>query len=382
MNDDQKLSSYDYFLPPELIAQTPVIPRDHSRLLVVSGREGKDTGLEHHHHCYFHNLADWLQPNDLLVLNNTRVIPARLYGKKSTGTPVEILLMEEKGENCWLALVKPGKRLKVGAEIDFYPQNGTHLALDPPLKARIIDRDLATGGRLLQFLPPSGLRLWDLLDCYGTIPFPPYVTEHQATPEQYQTIYAESLGAIAAPTAGLHFTEALFEKLKAKGIQRAYVTLHVGIGTFRPVEVENILEHTMHQEWIEVPEVTVEAMQATKAKGGRIIAIGTTVARSLEGAAQIVAANDIQALKAYRGKTDIFIYPGYQWQIIDGLITNFHLPKSSLLMLVSALIGRERLLRLYQEVIQEKYRFYSFGDAMFITPDATLLSSVSNQQDV
>jgi S-adenosylmethionine:tRNA ribosyltransferase-isomerase len=174
------------------------------------------------------------------------------------------------------------------------------------------------------------------------------------------------LGAIAAPTAGLHFTEALFEKLTAKGIQRAYVTLHVGIGTFRPVEVENILEHTMHQEWIEVPEVTVEAMQATKAKGGRIIAIGTTVARSLEGAAQIVAAKDIQALKAYRGKTNIFIYPGYQWRIIDGLITNFHLPKSSLLMLVSALIGRERLLSLYQEAIQEKYRFYSFGDAMFI----------------
>ena len=381
MNDDQKLSSYDYFLPPELIAQTPVIPRDRSRLLVVSGREGKDTSLGHHHHCYFQDLADWLQPNDLLVLNNTRVIPARLYGKKSTGTPIEILLMEEKGENCWLALVKPGKRLKVGAEIDFYPQNGTNLTLEPPLKARIIDRDLATGGRLLQFLPPSGLSLWDLLDCYGTIPFPPYVTEHQATPEQYQTIYAESLGAIAAPTAGLHFTEALFEKLTAKGVQRAYVTLHVGIGTFRPVEVENILEHTMHQEWIEVPEVTVEAMQATKAKGGRIIVIGTTVARSLEGAAQIVAAKDIQALKAYRGKTNIFIYPGYQWRIIDGLITNFHLPKSSLLMLVSALIGRERLLSLYQEAIQEKYRFYSFGDAMFITPDATLWGGVANQQD-
>lgn len=381
MNDDQKLSSYDYFLPPELIAQMPVIPRDRSRLLVVSGREGKDTSLGHHHHCYFQDLADWLQPNDLLVLNNTRVIPARLYGKKSTGTPIEILLMEEKGENCWLALVKPGKRLKMGAEIDFYPQNGTNLTLEPPLKARIIDRDLATGGRLLQFLPPSGLSLWDLLDCYGTIPFPPYVTEHQATPEQYQTIYAESLGAIAAPTAGLHFTEALFDKLTAKGVQRAYVTLHVGIGTFRPVEVENILEHTMHQEWIEVPEVTVEAMQATKAKGGRIIAIGTTVARSLEGAAQIVAAKDLQALKAYRGKTNIFIYSGYQWRIIDGLITNFHLPKSSLLMLVSALIGRERLLSLYQEAIQEKYRFYSFGDAMFITPDATFLGGVANQQD-
>lgn len=381
MNDDQKLSSYDYFLPPELIAQKPVIPRDHSRLLVVSGREGKNTGLDNHHHCYFQDLADWLQPNDLLVLNNTRVIPARLYGKKSTGTPIEILLMEERGVDCWLALVKPGKRLKVGTEIDFYPQNGANLAIEPPLKARIIDRDLATGGRLLQFLPPSGLSLWDLLDCYGTIPFPPYVTEHQATPEQYQTIYAESLGAIAAPTAGLHFTEALFEKLTAKGVQRASVTLHVGIGTFRPVEVENILEHTMHQEWIEVPEVTVEAIQATKAKGGRIIAIGTTVVRSLEGAAQIVAAKDIQSLKAYRGKTNLFIYPGYQWRIIDGLITNFHLPKSSLLMLVSALIGRERLLSLYQEAIQEKYRFYSFGDAMFITPDATLLGGVANPPD-
>jgi S-adenosylmethionine:tRNA ribosyltransferase-isomerase len=377
MNDDQKLSSYDYVLPPALIAQMPVIPRDRSRLLIVSGRDAEGEPLNRHHHCRFRDLANWLHPNDLLVLNNTRVIPARLYGKKSTGTPVEILLLEEQACDRWLALVKPGKRLKVGAEIDFYPQNGSSLEITQPLKARVIDRDRATAGRLLQFFPPSGLSLWDLLDQYGTIPFPPYVTEHQASPEQYQTIYAESLGAIAAPTAGLHFTEELFQQLTEKGIQQAYVTLHVGIGTFRPVEVENILEHTMHEEWIEVPEVTVEAIQQAKARGGRIIAVGTTVVRSLEGAAQAIGATDSQSLQPYRGKTDIFIYPGYQYRIIDGLITNFHLPKSSLLMLVSALIGRERLLSLYQEAIQEKYRFYSFGDAMFIAPEAIVRGKVS-----
>jgi S-adenosylmethionine:tRNA ribosyltransferase-isomerase len=235
------------------------------------------------------------------------------------------------------------------------------------LTATVLERDPETGGRILQFFPPSGLSFWDVLEQFGQIPFPPYVTQSEAQPDQYQTIYAQEPGAVAAPTAGLHFTDELLQTLANKGIQTAQITLHVGVGTFRPVETENIREHTMHQEWIEVPQMTVDKIQETKAKGGRIIAIGTTSVRALEGAAQ---ANFPELLTAYRGKTNIFIYPGYQWQIVDGLITNFHLPKSSLLMLVSALIGRERLLNLYQEAIQENYRFYSFGDAMLILPTA------------
>jgi S-adenosylmethionine:tRNA ribosyltransferase-isomerase len=288
-----------------------------------------------------------------------------LYGQKSTGTSVEILLLEEKSPDRWLALVKPGKKLKVGSEITFYPCQTSDPNLT--LSATVLERDPETGGRILQFFPPSGLSFWDVLEQFGQIPFPPYVTQSEAQPDQYQTIYAQEPGAVAAPTAGLHFTDELLQTLANKGIQTAQITLHVGVGTFRPVETENIREHTMHQEWIEVPQMTVDKIQETKAKGGRIIAIGTTSVRALEGAAQ---ANFPEVLTAYRGKTNIFIYPGYQWQIVDGLITNFHLPKSSLLMLVSALIGRERLLSLYQEAIEENYRFYSFGDAMLILPTA------------
>ncbi|MEB3121854.1 MAG: tRNA preQ1(34) S-adenosylmethionine ribosyltransferase-isomerase QueA [Snowella sp.] len=358
MNPNELLSSYDYTLPPELIAQSPVIPRDSSRLLVIQTST-------HHHHQRFYDLPQYLEPNDLLVLNNTRVIPARLYGKKSTGTSVEILLLEEKSSDRWLALVKPGKKLKVGSEITFYPSQTSDPNLT--LTATVLERDPETGGRILQFFPPSGTSFWDILEQFGEIPFPPYVTQSEAQADQYQTIYAQKPGAVAAPTAGLHFTDELLQKLATKGIQTAEITLHVGVGTFRPVETENIREHTMHQEWIEVPQITVDKILATKAKGGRIIAIGTTSVRALEGAAQ---ANFPDLLAAYRGKTNLFIYPGYQWQIVDGLITNFHLPKSSLLMLVSALIGRERLLSLYQEAIQENYRFYSFGDAMLILPTA------------
>ena len=358
MNPNELLSSYDYTLPAELIAQSPVIPRDSSRLLVV-----QTPTL--HSHQRFYDLLQYLEPNDLLVLNNTRVIPARLYGQKSTGTSVEILLLEEKSRDRWLALVKPGKKLKVGSEITFYPCQTSDPNLT--LSATVLERDPETGGRILQFFPPSGLSFWDILDQFGQIPFPPYVTQSEAEPDQYQTIYAQELGAVAAPTAGLHFTDELLQTLANKAIQTAQITLHVGVGTFRPVETENIREHTMHQEWIEVPQITVDKIQETKAKGGRIIAIGTTSVRALEGAAQ---ANFPEPLTAYRGKTNIFIYPGYQWQIVDGLITNFHLPKSSLLMLVSALIGRERLLNLYQEAIEENYRFYSFGDAMLILPVA------------
>ncbi|MBC1256314.1 tRNA preQ1(34) S-adenosylmethionine ribosyltransferase-isomerase QueA, partial [Trichormus variabilis] len=230
-------------------------------------------------------------------------------------------------------------------------------------------RDKATGGRLLQFDLPEGESLVQLLDKFGEIPLPPYITASQAADEQYQTVYAEQPGAIAAPTAGLHFTPELLEKLRDRNINQAFITLHVGVGTFRPVEVEDVATHQMHEEWIEIPAATVAQIKATKAAGGRIIAVGTTVVRALEGAA---ASGDLQE---FCGKTNLFIYPGYKWQVVEGLITNFHLPRSSLLMLVSALIGRERLLNIYQEAIASQYRFYSFGDAMLILPEARGVNS-------
>ncbi|MBL1210271.1 tRNA preQ1(34) S-adenosylmethionine ribosyltransferase-isomerase QueA [Geminocystis sp. GBBB08] len=346
MNLDQQLSSYDYYLPPELIAQNPVIPRDSSRLLIVK----PDNTISHTVFC---NLPDLLFPGDLLVLNDTRVIPARLYGKKSTGAEVEVLLVEEIENNCWLALVKPGKRFTVGSEIFFGDSS--------LLKATVIGKDKATGGRFLQFEVNDSKSFWQILAQVGNIPFPPYVTNSEANSQQYQTVYAKRQGAIAAPTAGLHFTERLLKELKERQINLAMVTLHVGIGTFRPVEVEDIVTHEMHQEWIEVNKNTISAIKQTKKMGRKVIAVGTTVVRTLEGAYK-----QQQKLAPFKGKTDLFIYPGYDFQVIDGLITNFHLPKSSLLMLVSALIGRERLMNIYQQAIEEKYRFYSFGDGMFI----------------
>ena len=273
---DQQLSSYNYDLPPELIAQNPVTPRDRSRLLVVDSPT-------HHCHGHFYELPQWLRPGDLLVLNNTQVIPARLYGQKSTGAPVEILLLEEKSTACWLALVKPGKRFKIGSEILFSP-NGLQTGEQPPLKATVIDRDPETGGRILQFHLSDPAAFWRCLDQYGEIPFPPYVTDSSADVSQYQTIYAQRPGAVAAPTAGLHFTPELFATLAEKGIQTAELTLHVGVGTFRPVEVEDVKTHQMHQEWIDVNAETVEKIRQTKANGDRIIAVGTTAVRALEGA--------------------------------------------------------------------------------------------------
>ena len=368
------LSAYDYHLPIDRIAQNPAHPRDSSRLLLV------DSPVSHQHKI-FRELPELLQPGDLLVLNDTRVIPARLYGRKvdqrdrseqpgsstkvpSTKVPstkVEILLLEEQQQNCWLALVKPGKRLKLGSQIEF----GQDLA-DPSLKvsATVIAIDPATGGRLLQFQVPEQRSLLTVLPQLGIVPLPPYITDSQADPEQYQTVYADRSGSVAAPTAGLHFTPELLRQLQASGIQQAFVTLHVGIGTFRPVEAEDITQHQMHGEWVEVPSATVEAIHKTKAQGGRVIAVGTTAARSLEGA------SESGTLQAFCDKTELFIYPGYDWKTVDGLITNFHLPKSSLLMLVSALIGQQRLLELYEVAIAENYRFYSFGDAMLILPEA------------
>ena len=364
ISDDRLLSSYSYELPEELIAQTPIVPRDNSRLLVVDSPKS-------HVHSIFHCLTDWLSSGDLLILNNTRVIPARLYGYKSTGTKIEILLLEEKENHCWLALVKPGRRLPIGTEIFFDPKNNPQENKDR-LKARVIDRDEATGGRILQFTLPTNSSFQEVLADYGQIPLPPYISSHQSQPEQYQTVYAEQPGAVAAPTAGLHFTSQLLEKLSAQGIQQAHITLHVGVGTFRPVETEKITDHALHQEWVEISPQVVEQIRETKARGGKVIAVGTTAVRAIEGAATVSGVREGKVLQSFRGKTNLFIYPGYDWQIIDGLITNFHLPYSSLLMLVSALIGRERLLNLYQEAIEHQYRFYSFGDAMLILPEAVI----------
>lgn len=384
---DRSLSSYDYDLPQERIAQTPLSQRDTSRLLIVDSST-------HHTHSIFRDLPHRLRAGDLLVLNDTRVIPARLYGRKSTGAPVEVLLLEERQDNCWLALVKPGRRLKPGAKILFEPHRhgeqpstaspviGRETPPVPTLSATVVARDEATSGRLLQFDIPSGASLLEaLLGQYGHVPLPPYITQSQALPEQYQTVYAQTpgtlvkrsakssqwlpCGSIAAPTAGLHFTEELLQRCREQGIRQASITLHVGIGTFRPVEAEDITHHKMHAEWLEVPASTVEQIRETKAAGGRVIAVGTTAVRALEGAA---ASGELQP---FCGKTQLFIYPGYQWRVVEGMITNFHLPRSSLLMLVSAMIGRQRLLDLYEEAIAHQYRFYSFGDAMLILPEAT-----------
>ncbi|UBF24044.1 tRNA preQ1(34) S-adenosylmethionine ribosyltransferase-isomerase QueA [Kovacikia minuta CCNUW1] len=399
MNLDRLLSSYDYNLPAERIAQMPAVPRDSSRLLVVKDQT-------HPIHAVFRDLPDLLRPGDLLVLNDTRVIPARLHGYKPGGSAVEILLLEPQPEpDRWLALVKPGKRLKPGAQIVFEGegaedikqevergrgdaetqrcgdtetliQNSKFKIQNSPtphtphpiphtsLTATVLATDAATGGRILQFDVPPGESLACLIEQLGQVPLPPYITDTNAEPEQYQTVYASHSGAVAAPTAGLHFTPELLQQLEAQGINRAFVTLHVGVGTFRPVETAEITAHQMHAEWVDVPAQTVEQIYQTKANGGRIIAVGTTAVRSLEAAAQQ------GTLQPFRGKTELFIYPGYQWQVINGLITNFHLPKSSLLMMVSALIGRQRLLDLYQVAIEQQYRFYSFGDAMLILPEA------------
>ncbi|MEB3884760.1 tRNA preQ1(34) S-adenosylmethionine ribosyltransferase-isomerase QueA [Lyngbya sp. CCY1209] len=367
-NSDTSLQAYHYELPPDRIAQNPVVPRDASRLLVVDSPHS-------HRHRLFRDVPDLLQPGDLLILNDTKVLPARLYGRKSSGAAIEILLLEERSPDCWLALVKPGKRFKLGSQLEFDSRTG-----DEVLRATVLEIDPDTGGRLLKFEVPEGQSFISRLDQFGQIPFPPYVTDSGALPEQYQTIYADRPGAVAAPTAGLHFTDTLFERLEQRGIDRAFVTLHVGVGTFRPVEVEDITTHQMHGEWAEVPPETAEKIARTRDRGGRVIAVGTTVVRTLEGTATLQNSENGR-IQPYCGQTNLFIYPGYRWRMVDALITNFHLPRSSLLMLVSALIGRRRLLELYQDALEQpendlgnRYRFYSFGDAMLILPEAVLQS--------
>lgn len=351
---DYSLSAYQYTLPPECIAQSPVTPRDASRLLVVDS-------LTSHHHRHFRDLADLLHPGDLLVLNNTQVIPARLLGQKPEGAKVEVFLLEETGHHQWLALVKPGRRLKPGATIHF--GDDPH---QPDLIAHVLETDPETNGRLLRFEYSGDQSLYTLFERLGNVPLPLH-HRHNGLSRPLPNHLRRDSGGSSSPHRWATFHPQLFERLDCTGIARAQLTLHVGVGTFRPVEAENILEHKMHGEWIDLPASTVDKILATKASGGRIIAVGTTVVRALEGAAQS------GSLQPLQGKTNLYIYPGYQFRVIDGLITNFHLPGSSLMMLVSALIGRERLLSLYEEAIQQSYRFYSFGDAMLILPEAKVV---------
>jgi len=320
------------------------------------------TSPANHQHSYFRDLSQFLQPGDLLVLNNTRVIPARLYGYKLTGAKVEVFLLEPRSDTQWLALVRPGKRLPTGSRLLFGPDRD-----QPLLTATVTATDDATRGRLITFdWPGTPSDLMAVLSQLGQVPLPPYITDSDATSEQYQTIYASEPGAVAAPTAGLHFTPYVFDQLAVRGVNTTYVTLHVGIGTFRPVESTNIQNHQMHAERAELPPETVDLIRQTKAVGNRVFAVGTTTVRTLEG-----VATQAGELTPFSGAVNLFIYPGYRWKVVDGLITNFHLPGSSLLMLVSSLVGRERLMDLYETAIAADYRFYSFGDAMLILPEAT-----------
>ncbi len=342
-----KLSDYDYFLPEELIAQEPIARRDQSRLMVVH----KNNELVEHR--IFSDILDYLQPGDTLVVNDTKVLPARLYGERqNTGAKVEVLLLKQLGESCWEVLVKPGKRAKVGDTLLF--KSGQKVLL----KADIVDHT-DSGGRVVEFSYVGNFL--ELLDQIGVMPLPPYIKKRLEDKDRYQTVYAREEGSAAAPTAGLHFTEELLEQVRHNGVHIARILLHVGLGTFRPVKVEDIREHEMHSEYYQITPETAALINQTKEQGKRVIAVGTTSVRALETAG---GANG--RIVPGSGWTDIFIYPGYQFKTVDALITNFHLPKSTLLMLVAALIGRERLLAVYQQAVKERYRFFSFGDAMLI----------------
>ena len=340
------LSTADYFfdLPQELIAQDPMEKRDECKLLVLD----KETGEVEHH--IFSEIINYLEPGDCLVLNNTKVIPARLLGEKEgTGAAVEILLLKRREADVWETLVKPGKKLRPGARVAF----GGGI-----LKAEIMDI-VEEGNRLVKFYYDG---IWEeVLDRLGEMPLPPYITHKLQDKNMYQTVYAKYEGSAAAPTAGLHFTNELLEKIKEKGVDLAYVTLHVGLGTFRPVKVTNVKEHHMHTEWYQVTQEAADKINKAKETGHQVICVGTTSCRTIES-----AADENGRLTECSGDTSIFIYPGYKFKVLDRLITNFHLPESTLVMLVSALAGREHVLSAYDEAIKERYRFFSFGDAMFI----------------
>lgn len=338
-----KTSDFMYDLPEELIAQTPVEPRDSSRLLVIDRQSGETTDR------HFHDIIEYLQPGDALVVNETRVIPARLYGVRPTGGACEILLLKQKGPKLWETLVRPGKKLRPGAEVIFG---------DGKMKA-IIEETTEGGGRIVRFECEGTFEA--ALDELGEMPLPPYIHEKLKDRDRYQTVYAKNDGSAAAPTAGLHFTPELMQRIREKGVDIIPVLLHVGLGTFRPVKAEDLDDHEMHSEYYEISEESAQKIREVKARGGRVIAVGTTSVRTLE-----TVGSKHGGIVADSGWTQIFIYPGYQWTTVDALITNFHLPGSTLIMLVSALMGREKTLAVYNEAVAKRYRFFSFGDAMFI----------------
>ncbi len=340
-----KTSDFSYNLPQELIAQTPVEPRDSSRLLLLDRESGEIS------HKHFYDIIDYLEEGDLIVANDSRVLPARIFGiKEQTGARVEFLLLNQVENNRWETLCKPGKKAREGAEFTF--GNGI-------MKAKIIEVK-EDGNRVVEF--KSEENFYSALDKIGQMPLPPYITEELKDRERYQTVYSNEVGSAAAPTAGLHFTNDLMDKIKAKGVNIAYVTLHVGLGTFRPVKVDDVKNHKMHSEHYEISKETSELINQTKANGKRVIAVGTTSCRTLESVASFFG-----EIKPCEGFTDIFIYPGYEFKVLDGLITNFHLPESTLIMLVSAFAGYDNVMKAYETAVNDKYRFFSFGDAMFIS---------------
>ena len=344
-----KTSDFYFDLPKELIAQDPLEDRASSRLLMVN----KDTGETKHE--IFRNIVDYLYPGDCLVLNNTKVLPARLLGvKEDTGAAVEVLLLKRRDKDVWETLVKPGKKMRPGAKVVFG---------DGRLRAEVMDV-VEEGNRLVRFAYEGIFE--EVLDSLGEMPLPPYITHKLQDKNRYQTVYAKYDGSAAAPTAGLHFTRELLDQIEKKGVKLAYVTLHVGLGTFRPVKADDISEHHMHSEYYQITKEAAETINETKENGGRIICVGTTSCRTIES-----AADENGRLTECCGNTEIFIYPGYRFKALDCLITNFHLPESTLVMLVSALAGREHVLCAYEEAVREKYRFFSFGDACFFTDDFT-----------
>ena len=336
-------SDFDFYLPDELIAQTPLEKRDNSRLLHLDKHTGE---IEHKH---FYDIKQYLRPGDCLILNDSRVLPARLIGTRPTGGAVELVLLKDLGDNCWECLSRPGRKTKPGQELIF--GNGELTA---------VVQDLTQGGNRIVKFDYKGIFL-EILERLGKMPLPPYIKEELQDSERYQTVYSKELGSAAAPTAGLHFTKELLSEIEDMGVRICCVTLHVGLGTFRPVKAENIEDHDMHSEFCIIPEETAKTVNDTKKAGGRVIAVGTTSCRTLES-----FTTDDGVLQATSGWTNIFIYPGYTFKCIDALITNFHLPESTLIMLVSALAGREHILNAYKTAVNEKYRFFSFGDAMFI----------------
>ncbi len=338
-----KLEDFVYDLPERLIAQTPVEPRDHSRLLVLNRRDGS---IDHRH---FYDLPEYLNPGDVLVINKTRVLPARLYAKRATGGVVEVLLVQQVDMNHWKALVKPGRKAKPGETLLF----------DDNLLTGHVEEVVEEGMRLIRFEYEGNFM--EILDKLGTMPLPPYIHEQLKDQERYQCVYAKDPGSAAAPTAGLHFTDELLDKIRAKGVNIAEVLLNVGLGTFRPVKVENIEEHQMHSEYYEIDEATAKLINDCRANGGRIISVGTTSTRTLE-----TVSTDDGVVHAGSGWTQKFIYPGYRYKAVDSLVTNFHLPGSTLMMLVSAFATREMIMDAYKVAVDDEYRFFSFGDAMLI----------------